>query len=146
MHRMGHSLTRRLFLLALVSSLIFLFSFLRPESEYRKRISLVDEVTTPDRVQAGHSIVVTITTRGLNGCWKQGQDDVRRLSNGYLITPQDYEYIGPNYCTAVIVQFTHEVTLVADQVGTHEIRIQHCIRYGPGQETIGTIIREVTVY
>lgn len=137
-------LTFHFFLFCLI--VISIYSCFDIIPDYRDRISFIDSVHVSDSVRLGEAFYVTIVTSAPNGCWKQGHDEVQKQLNGYRIIPYDQEYLGSNMCPQAVVNFIHNVSLVIEKAADHQIEIQHRTWGSAGQDSIGTVVKNMVVY
>jgi hypothetical protein len=86
-------------------------------------------VVAPDTVLAGVPFTVTITTVGVNACWRQDGAAVAMSSPGaLLVTPLDRvpasDGRGPQPCTGSPLALPRTLQLLISQPGTATLRVQ----------------------
>jgi len=116
-----------------------------PNKDYLTRLALVISVSLPDTVQVAETFSVIISTEVSHGGCRPGRDDVQTISNGYRITPYDDIYVGPDFVDCALHQFSHNVEFSLASAGISEIQIRHHVPNSTGTDSIGTIIRQITV-
>lgn len=82
-------------------------------------------LSAPDTVEAGVSFDVTVTTLGLNGCWRADREEIETEGDpptAVTITPYD-RLSGDDACTLAIVALPRTIDLQFDAPGTATIRV-----------------------
>ena len=83
---------------------------------------------------------------GRNGCWKKGDEFVRRdRPLRATITPYDRAILGRAVCTSDLPEFDHSVTFAADVPGEFMVNVGTLLRSSTGKDSLGIIHRTVIV-
>lgn len=85
-------------------------------------------VVAPDTVLAGVPFTVTITTVGVNACWRPDGAAVGMSQGSLLVTPLDRVLAsdgrGPQPCTGTPLALPRTLQLLISQPGTATLRVQ----------------------
>ena len=115
--------------------------------DYRDRVGSVASVSAPNSAALGSVFDVTIVTHAASGCWQQGPDKVLVQAPLLVrIAPFDREDIGSDVCPQNAPTFQHVVPVTAREAGKLKIEVLRLLRAVSGKDSIGVIVKFVSVY
>lgn len=100
-------------------------------------------LVAPTTVGVGQTFNVTVTTLGLNGCYRSGGADVALSATQATIRP--YDLIGSGSCTVGDVLLPRTVAVHFDAPGTAKIVVEGQADPRSGQTSIARVEKTVTV-
>lgn len=103
-------------------------------------------IEAPDRVQVGETFIATVTTIGLNGCWRPVDEEVSMEGLAAEIVPFDTDARDEDLaCTTALASLEHSVELSFDQPGEAVLTVQGRRVIGKTQDESEPLTLETTV-